>query len=772
MDSFEAIVKWYLVMTLVSVALMPLALVLFRHLTDRGASFARTIAMLFLVWPAWFLSGIVPELVPFNEFVLWATIALGGIASWALAIRTRVIARDTLVHVGLAELGWLAMFAGYIWFRGFDPTIAGQEKMSDLMMLASTMQADAMPPNDAWLAGETINYYYAGYVPWAAIGNLIGTTPAIAYNLALASVFASTVMVAVGVAANVIGHFFSLTLARVAGMLAALFVVFMASPWAAFTAIDQRDTIWDTFWFQYLWPATRQLDATIEAGGTEAITEFPAFSFQLGDLHPHLLALPFTLLALGCAWMLVLLPKDGVASGLRTQWGRIVVAGGVVGALYAMNSWDFPAYLLIAVGALVAGTSGWAARERILAGLLLVASSILIWLPFYVHFESPTASSGSALANAVEEIPVIGGILASVAAWQGPATTLGQYTGLFGFAYVVALSLIAWEFWNRRHLPHDPSVTKVTLGIAVVFGLAGLLWPMPLLILAGVPIILLLLLWQRDTSVNPSNVAFALFGMGFMLTLVPDFLYLIDVYNNRMNIVFKLYYQAWTMFALGAAIGLAVLWNAVRQVRLASALLVGVTAAMVFGGVGATVIGMNQWNNWRYGDHDEWYGMDGLFFLEDQPGWTGEYAGIVWLWENASPDDVVLAAGGCEFTNSVGITAAGSGVPTILGWQGHEIQWHLGQPGFAAGLMERTSAINALWAEPDPALLDEYGVTLIFIGPLEVNGTGPTGDDRPVASDQCAPGPFPNASNPEFPGAGWSEVFTDDGVRIYRRDGT
>ncbi len=240
MDSFDVIVKWYLVTTLVSIAFTPLALVLFRQLTDRGASFARTISVLFLVWPAWFLSGIIPGIVPFNEISLWATLALGGIASWAFAIRTRAIDRGVAAPHWFRGTGYLAMFAGYVWFRGYDPTLQWQEKLSDLMMLSSTMKTESMPPNDAWLAGETINYYYAGYVPWAAIGKMIGTPPAIAYNLALASVFASTVIVAIGVAANVVGRFYSLTLARVGGALSALFLVFMATPWATFTAIDRR----------------------------------------------------------------------------------------------------------------------------------------------------------------------------------------------------------------------------------------------------------------------------------------------------------------------------------------------------------------------------------------------------------------------------------------------------------------------------------------------------------------------------------------------------
>jgi len=763
-DSIGVIVSWHLVTTLVGIAFTPLALVLFRRLTDRGASFARTFSVLLFVWPAWFLSGIIPGIVPFNQVTLWITLVAGGIGSWALAIHTRAIDRQTLVHVGLGEVAYLALFAGYVWFRGYNPTIQNQEKLSDLMMLSSSMRAEAMPPTDAWLAGETINYYYAGYVPWAATAKLIGTTPGIAFNLALGSVFACTVMMAVGVVANVAGRYYSLTLARVAGALGALFLVFMATPWSMFTAFERRDTIWNAFWFDFLWPATRQLDG----GANQAITEFPAFSFQLGDLHPHLLALPFTLLALGMAWMLTNLTCGGESRSVRRQWWRIAIAGATVGALYAMNSWDFPAYLVLALGGLAAGTAGWAIRERIEAAFLLIGCSLLAWLPFYVNFESPTASSGAAFANAVIDVPVIGGVLASVAGWTGDKTTPWEYLGLLGFPYVVAICLIGWEFWNLRDRPYDPVLIRITLGVAGVFGLAGLLMPMPPLILAGIPIALILLIWHRDPQVTASNVALALFGMGFMLTLIPEFIYLIDIFNSRMNIVFKLYYQAWTMLALGAAVGLAVAFNALRGVPRARIVVAAATLMIVIGGVIPTAIGVHQWIGWRTGGEKTWIGVDGLHFLESEAGWAGEHDAIEWLYSNAELDDVMLSAGGCEFTRDVGTTASGSGVPTILGWEGHEWQWHLGQSGFRDDLRQRIVDIETMWETLDPSLLDEYDVTLLYIGPLELRGSPYNAEEF---TSTCAPGPFPNANDPTFPGEAWTEVYrNDDGVRIYRRD--
>jgi uncharacterized membrane protein len=204
-DTFSDIVSWYALTTVVSLAFTPLVLVVFRHLTDRGAAFARIFSALVLVWPVWFLSGTVPGLVPFGAISLWTTLVLGGALCWWFAWKQGALDREAAMHVGFAEAGYLAMFAAYAWFRGFDPVIQWQEKLSDLMMLSSTMQTTSMPPNDAWLAGNTINYYYVGYVPWAGLAKMVGIEPAIAYNLALASVFAATVIAGIGVAANVIG---------------------------------------------------------------------------------------------------------------------------------------------------------------------------------------------------------------------------------------------------------------------------------------------------------------------------------------------------------------------------------------------------------------------------------------------------------------------------------------------------------------------------------------------------------------------------------------
>lgn len=759
MTSLNEIVLWYLVSTLASLAFAPAVLTHFRRFSDRGATLTRPLSALLLVWPAWLLSGLGSGLVPFAPVTLWATIAIGGAASWLWGIRSGTLDGGALRHLLIAEAGFLFAFAAFTWFHGYGPQLTSQEKLSDLMMLSSTMRAEQMPPADAWLAGETINYYYVGYVVWAGIGKLIDTTPAIAFNLALSSVFATTVVTAAGLAGNVIGHWLSNRISRIGGIVAVAFVL-GGHPWGVFRILHNPITLWNGDFSSFAWPSTRIIDRDTNY---EAITEPPAFSFTLADLHPHLMALPYTIVALACAWLIATLVDDDDRSFLAAHWPKFVLAGWITGALYAMNSWDYPTYLLVTLLALVVGTRRKKAGERLGAATIVIASSVVLWLPFHAAFEAPTRSSESAFAAIVQNTPVIGGILASLAPVTGDRTTLGDYVSILGFPYVIALAVIVVEFWKRQDREHDSAMLGAGFAGAAVMVLGAILLPMPLLALCGLPIVAILLLWERDSSLSPANVALALFGIAFALTLVPEFVFLLDIFGVRMNTIFKLYYQAWTLGALAATVGLVVLWERVQRWEPGRIVMPVVVTALVVGLLTYPAVIGNQWLNWRNPER-EWLGMDGLASIP----WIGpeEYASIEWLWDHAADDDVMLAAGGCEWSNVVSHTASASGVQSLLGWPGHERQWHLGEDDIDTRIADRAASIETLGESLDPALVDRYGITLIYLGPAELEGANEGADTN------CTPGPFPGSSDPSYPGDGWREVFTQGDIRILRKDGT
>lgn len=791
MDWFDVTLRWYLVTTLATLALAPLSLVLFRRLTDRGASVIRPLSALFLVWPVWFLASIGSGIIPFSATTLWIALVILGASSWFLAWRTRVLDLTAIRHIAIAEAGYLGSFALFLWFRGFGPAANWQEKPSDLMMLAANMRSTSMPPTDAWLSGEPVNYYYFGYTIWASFGKMIGGTPAEVFNLALVSVFAMTCVTVIGLTANILAHWYSETVARIGGLIAATFVLLMGNPWAFAQILDDAKTQWNMhftnpvgFFNGIGWNATRIIQDNPDPNAANPISEFPAFSFILGDLHPHLLALPYTITALTFAWMLLTLGRIPVGTSLlKRDILRIAVAGGAIGSLYAMNSWDFPTYLLIALLALALGTVGSILRDRLIAGAVMIAVAIVAWLPFYVDFEAPAKSTGSEFSDWIANLPVLGGVLASVASYQDARTSPQDYFAIFGFMYLIAIALIITEAWRRREdvlvtraearggtWERDDASQYFAVGTAILCLIGSIVVPAPLLVICGLPVIFVWLLLERDVRLTPANIALVLFAIAMIMTLIPEFFYLTDYYGgSRMNTIFKIYYQVWVLMAIASALAAVSIWKAFRFNLASRYALPAVLGLILAAGLTYPVVAGQQWLDWRAPDR-EWSGVDGLAYLkQDQEGlYAGEYAAIQWLLDNADEDDVILTAGGAEWLSEIGRVSSGSGVPTLIGWTGHENQWHLGDPDFHEIVGQRIDAINALYTiPPSPEALDQFGVTLIYIGPTETHGIG-----QEAQPGYSAPGPFPAATDPAYPGEGWTEVFNQDGSRIFRRDGT
>ena len=75
---------------------------------------------------------------------------------------------------------------GMAWLRSYNPDILGTEKPMELMFINSILRSTTFPPQDAWLAGYSISYYYFGYVMVAFISMLTSTPAGIAFNLAIA----------------------------------------------------------------------------------------------------------------------------------------------------------------------------------------------------------------------------------------------------------------------------------------------------------------------------------------------------------------------------------------------------------------------------------------------------------------------------------------------------------------------------------------------------------------------------------------------------------
>ena len=90
----------------------------------------------------------------------------------------------------------------------------------------------------------------------------------------------------------------------------------------------------------WYWTATRIIP--------ETINEIPFFTFVYADLHADLMALPFALVGLGLA-------AHAALNRAKLKWYDLGIAALVLGALRAINTWDYPTYLALIGCAMVIG---------------------------------------------------------------------------------------------------------------------------------------------------------------------------------------------------------------------------------------------------------------------------------------------------------------------------------------------------------------------------------------------------------------------------------
>ena len=193
------------------------------------------------------------------------------------------------------------------------------------------------------------------------------------------------------------------------------------------------------------------------------IDEFPQFSFLLSDNHPHVLALPFAVLALGLALNTLLLKR-------RPNIYEIVFYSVCFGGLIFLNTWDGPVYLIVLVAAegLRRLIANGRLRNRdfvdlVALGLTLLIFAAMFYLPFLVAFRSQ-----------------LSGILPNL---QYP-TLFQQYFLMFGPLLLLLLFFMGVEIWRsgrRMNWRLGLQVGLLLLGglFALMIILALLAWFIP-----------------------------------------------------------------------------------------------------------------------------------------------------------------------------------------------------------------------------------------------------------------------------------------------------
>src|SRR3970282_975211 len=220
------ILAWWVASPVAGAAAFPIAWRVFNRLPDRGYGLSRTLGVL--------LGG----------YLLWLCASLGILRNnpgGAVAAMLMVGAGSVLAGRGRWRemAGWLrgdggtglametlffAAFVAWAVVRAFNPEIVATEKPMELAFLNAILRSPQFPPQDPWLAGNAISYYYLGYVLLAWMTWLTGVSAGEAFNLGNALWFGLGARGALSVVFHLLG-LRSGTRRRLAGRLGPLMVL-------------------------------------------------------------------------------------------------------------------------------------------------------------------------------------------------------------------------------------------------------------------------------------------------------------------------------------------------------------------------------------------------------------------------------------------------------------------------------------------------------------------------------------------------------------------
>jgi len=218
----------------------------------------------------------------------------------------------------------------------------------------------------------------------------------------------------------------------------------------------------------------------------------------------------------------------------------------------------------------------------------------------------------------------------------------------------------------------------------------------------------------HEAEPSPPGLLFAvlLAFTGLMLIFSVEFVYLRDLFGNRMNTVFKFYFQAWALLGVVAAFGAYYVLEERGRSRVGRTVLGAFYALLLLGGL-LYPIGMSID---RTGGFSGPATLDGIAFVaRDRPE---EYAAIQWLNENVPGNPVIVEAVGGSFAYEHARVSSRTGLPTVLGWKGHEEQWH----ALYDEIEEREQDIKTLYngtAQDAQRIIGKYDVAYVFVGYLE-----------------------------------------------------
>jgi len=800
---------WWIFLLMGGICTFPLCIRIFSSFSDKGYGFSKLLMLLFSSVGIWTLSY--AQILPYTKWSIISFYILLAVLSWGFPKnRKQAISflqqSNALFTISFQETLFVIFLICICYIKGLHPNINGEEKFMDFALFNTLIRTETLPAPDPWLSGYSINYYYYGQYVFSMLGKVTGLSSGISYTLSMCTCLALSFSMTYSLGKAFIEKYLSSfsiqsKIKKGIACAAGLFSGFAVCVWGNSHAFFyDENSIGNRFLYflknigvqtgnigSFFYPnSTRfighnpdsaQLSFLPHADYT--IHEFPFYSYLIGDLHAHVVSLLFAIFLIGVLFSLYAgskSPSQGflkkatqqqrlTLKGFSSTWrnetkilfpGKILLSGVVLGIMIMCNYWDFVIYFIVSCMAVsiycirisrkTASSTGVLSFILSLAGIIVCFSlfSEKPLLHFFLQFSIFLLSS---FANTF-----------SRDAFSRAGACLSF---LFSFSYLTALPF-------NLHFQMISSYIGKT-NVRTSFYQFMILWGVHLLF-ALLLIILTITSKKKIPLFSPSNsiskflslrptASVFLSGLAvcaFITLLIPEFLYVMDIYGKnyqRTNTMFKFSYAAFFLFSVLMIYSFFVftirIFKASRKKEKVLSIVFSFFLLCLLMIPARYPVSSTTQRSGDIWDKNNYDGLDGTQYLyhyfspyipvakRSGSDLAAYKNGIDWLNENVGGTPVICEAYG-ESYSDFSLVSSYTGLPTIAGWDSHEYLWRFhGIPHEDGTLVQdpekesfhfdilypRHADIRKIYTSSDKeevyTLLDTYSVSYLICGKLE-----------------------------------------------------
>ena len=414
--------------------------------------------------------------------------------------------------------------------------------------------------------------------------------------------------------------------------------------------------------FDDFWNASRIIPGTIN--------EFPLWTSLFGDLHGHFIGMVFSMLFL--ASLFVFLKEKG--SHMLIKWAT--VAGLSLSALCLTNPWALPVYVFVMIVLLMT-------KDVSRAVLFLVAVSLVCLMIVYPFWYLPVRSVTLIVASEYVD-------------WL-------EFLVIFGGFFVILMSCFVQSIpFKLYHF----SIIIFLVGIILYY------FPYAVTILLFLLLILLAYLWRLNLD-DRRLLPTLLIICAIIIALGSDVFVLAD----RMNTIFKYYFEIWILLAIAIPIFLSSSDFSVGYYKAFTDSLTFIVMLCVF--TTSFFIFVAWWQNPKI--ESDSFTLNGLHYLLEKDPSEAEMVAYL---QPLNDQPVIVEAFGPSYGPFARISSF-TGLPTVVGWEYHVFQH--GHP--MKEIKIREADVKDFYESNSfskiQAIVKKYKIHYVILGKLERKVYGP-----------------------------------------------